>query len=165
MAVTTQNSTQYEALYGTTLSTLYPTELHGELKIAYVSHAQSGAGDSGSIVYAVKLPPGRVRLLGKLSNLYVNWTTALATMDVGWLAYTGLDGTAVAVDADGLDDGVNVDTAGNFNLCSVAACVATGYTKLFESRDGVTITFTSASTAIADGDNLVGTIAYVHAGS
>lgn len=161
MAVTTQNSTQYEALYGTSLSTLYPTEINGEVKIAYFAHDQSGAGDSSSIVYAVKLPPGRVRLIGKLCNVYVNWTTASATMDVGWLAYTGLDGTTVAADADGLDDGLDVDAAGNRNLCSVAACAATGYTKLFESRDGVTITFTTASTAIASGDDLVGTLAYV----
>lgn len=161
MAVTTQNSTEYEALYGSTLSTVYPTEYNGTLQTAYFVHDQSGAGDSGSLVYAIKLPPGRVRLIGKLSNVYVNWTTASATLDIGWLAYTGLDGTTVVADPDGLDDGLNVESAGNVNLCSVAACVATGYTKLFESRDGVTITFKTASTAIADGDDLAGTIVYV----
>lgn len=158
MAVTTQYSTQYttQQVSGGTLN---PDERDGRLRSAYFIHDQSGAGDAGSIVYTVKLPPGRVRLIGKLCNVYVNWTTASATMDVGWLAYTGMDGTAVAASADGLDDGLDVDAAGNKNLCSALA--ATGYTKLFESSTGVTITFKSASTAIASGDDLAGTLVYV----
>lgn len=158
MAVTTQYSTQYDTQV-VDGGTLNPDEFGGRVRTAYFEHDQSGAGDSGSLVYAVKLPPGRVRLIGKLCNVYVNWTTASATMDVGWLAYTGLDGTAVAVSADGLDDGLDVDAAGNKNLCSALA--ASGYTKLFESSTGVTITFKSASTAIASGDDLAGSLVYV----
>jgi len=39
--------------------------------------------------------------------------------------------------------------------------VATGGTKVFNSRDGVVIRATSADTAIVSGDDLVGALLYV----
>lgn len=164
MAVTTQYSELGNFQNGTTSTAgaYFGDVFNGQLKVARVVHAQDGAGDSGSIVYAAKLPPGRVLLLGALCNVYVNWTTVSATMDVGWAAYTGQDGVAVIADPDGLDDGLDVDTAGAVALGSALA--ANGGTKLFTSKDGVWITFKSASTAIADGDDLDGYLVYVAAG-
>jgi len=160
MAVTTQESVEYAKAYSTTPPTkLKPDELHGRLRIARFVHDQSGAGDATSDVAAVKLPPGRVTVLGLLSSVYVNWTTASATMDVGWDAYTDFDGTAVAADPNGLDDGTDVDTAGVQNIGSVLATA--GNVKTFESKDGVVIRFTSQDTAIVDGDDLSGYIVYV----
>ena len=151
MAVTTQYSTEYDKGYITQSDKLQTTEAHGRVRMAYFVHDQSGAGDATSSVAIVKLPPGRVRVLGKQSNVYVNWTTASATLDAGWDAYTDLAGDAVAADPNGLDDGVSVETAGNINLGSALA--ASGYTKVFESQDGVVLRLTSQDTAIAAGDD------------
>lgn len=165
MAVTTQYSTEYDQVYVDSPPTMLSTaEWHGRVRVAYVTHAQSGAGDATSSVALCKLPPGRVRLLLGSSFLYVNWTTTSATMDLGWDAYTDLSGTAVAADPNGLADGIDVDAVGlrsGEDLVTLAAIQATGGTKVFESKDGVVIRATSQDVAIVDGDDLVGYFLYV----
>jgi hypothetical protein len=160
MAVTTQESTQYANTYTTRPVVMNnTTDVHGRMRIAYFEHTQSGAGDATSSVAVAKLPPGRVRLLGALSNVYVNWTTASATMDAGWDAYTELDGTAVVADPNGLDDGIDVDAAGATALGSVLASAASS--KVFESKEGVTIRLTSQDVALAASSAVAGYIVYV----
>lgn len=159
MAVTSQESTEYTNVYTTSPPTKNPaSDWHGRLRIAVFTHDQSGAGDATSSVAICKLPPGKVRIFGKLSHAYINWTTASATIDFGWDAYNDFDGTAVAADPDGLDNGVSVESAGNINFCSVLA--TGGYMKSFESRDGVVLRLTSQDTAIVSGDDAVGVIVY-----
>ena len=159
MATTTQYSTEYDQAYVTASGNLQTNEMAGRVRVAFFTAAQSGAGDAGSSVALVKLPAGKVRLLAAQSKAYVNWTTGSATLDLGWDAYTDIDGAAVAADANGIDDGVDVDTAGFQTFGS--ALTATGGTKVFESQSGVVIRATSADTAIADGDDLVGALLYV----
>lgn len=166
MAVTHQESVQYE-----NVATDLPREMNpvsswgGKVQIAYFQHDQSGAGEVTSDVALVKLPAGRVRVLLPLSSAYINWTTGSATLDLGWDAYTGLDGVAVAADPDGLIDGLDVDAVGQFNLGTYAglpaAIKALGGTKEFASKDGLVLRATSQDQALASGDDLVGFIAYV----
>ena len=129
----------------------------GRLRVAYFASTQSGAGDATSSVEVVRLPPGTVTLLGRLCNIEHNWTTTSATMDVGWDAYTALDDSAVAADPNGLDDGIDVDTAGE---TTIGSAVAAGR-KQFASKDGVSIRLTSQDVAIADGDTAEGYLVYV----
>jgi len=42
-------------------------------------------------------------------------------MDIGWVAYNDADGAEVAVDVDGIVDGLDVDTAGYFSMESNTA--------------------------------------------
>lgn len=169
MAVTTQKSTEYTNATATPPTNNDTTDLHGRVRIASFVHDQSGAGDATSSVALFKLPAGEVRLSMEDVWMYVNWTTASATLDLGWDAYTGQDGTAVAADADGLVDGVSVETAGvlsgaNEDLVAAAGAgwtAANGYSKVFASKNGVVIRATSTDTAIADGDDLVGRMKYV----
>lgn len=158
MAVTSQKSDQYTNVTATPRVKQDAHAMSGKVRIAYVTHTQSGAGDATSDVALFKLPAGKVRLLGAMSHVYVNWTTGSATIDIGWAAYTDIDGTAVAASIDGIDNGVSVDTAGAITLGS--ELTATGYTKVFESQDGVVIMAASTDAAIADADTLAGTIAY-----
>ena len=164
MAVTTQESAQYAAVYTTKPAALVATSTWGgRLRSAYVSHTQSGVGDAGSSVALWKVPPGTVRLILPMSYLYINWTGTSAVLDLGWDAYTDLAGAAVAADPDGLIDGLDVDTAdvqGFEELGALAGLAATGYTKLFESKDGVTIRAT-APVALANADSMVGVLTYV----
>lgn len=168
MAVTTQNGTEYAAVYVTKPPALVSTAVwHGRVRQAFVSHTQSGAGDAGSSVALFKLPPGTVRLILPLSYLYVNWTTASATLDLGWDAYTALDGTAVAADADGLINGLDVDTADVYGFeeltasAGAGATTANAYAPVFTSRDGVVIRATSTDVALADASALAGVLTYV----
>lgn len=159
MAVTSEYSTEYDTAYVSESGKLRPDQAAGRVRCAYFTHDQSGAGDATSSVALAKLPAGNVRLLSSQSKAYVNWTTASATLDLGWDAYTDPDGAAVAADPNGIDDGLNVDTAGYQTFG--AALTATGGTKLFQSQDGVVIRATSQDTAIASGDDLVGYLLYV----
>lgn len=164
MAVTTQESDLYAFQTNSTsnIGEFFASE-NGKLHAAYFVHDQSGAGEAGSSVALVRLPPGRVRLILPLSYLYVNWTTASATLDLGWDAYTDIDGSAVVADPDGLIDGLDVESADVFGaeeLTTLAGLAASGWTKLFESKSGVVIRATSPG-AIASGDDISGVLTYL----
>ena len=161
MAVTTQKSTEYTNATATPVTLNEANVYHGRVRIAYFTHDQDGVGDAGSSVALCSLPAGKVKVLLKSSNAYVNWTTSSATLDLGWDAYTDIDGDAVALDIDGLIDGLSVDTVGYFTLeGALAAVKATGGTYTFETQSGVVIRATSP-TAMVDGDDLVGYLLYV----
>lgn len=163
MAVTTQNSTEHANTVAVPAVNNGPTELLGRVRVAAFTCTQSGAGDATSSFALFKLPAGKIRVLLAQSWAYVNWTTAAATLDLGWDAYTGQDGVAVAADPNGLIDGLDVETAGMFQLVSnIAALLLTGGNHVFESQDGVVIRATSQDVAIVDLDDLVGSILYVH---
>jgi len=139
---------------------LSPVEHHGKVRYAKVTYLQVAAGDAGDLIQLCKLPAGRVRLIGRLSSLYHNLTTATNFADIGWAAYVGLDGIAVDADPDGLDDNIDVETAGTILVGTVAAVLAVGGNKLFESQEGVIITLTSVEIP-AENDTIDGFIAYV----
>lgn len=135
------------------------SDMTGKLRAAHFSWAKSAvAGEAGDVIEIVKLPAGRVRLLGLLSTIMQNFTTASNTIDIGWKAYTDLDGVAVVADPNGLDNGINVEATGNIHIGTVL--VATNNEKLFESQSGVIITVTSVG-IIAALDSMYGTIVYV----
>lgn len=165
MAVTHDNSVELDNVITDEPREMNPvSSWGGKLQIAFFTHDQSGTGDAGSDVGIVKLPAGRVRVILPLSQAYVNWTTGSALVDLGWDAYTGLDGVTVVADADGLANDIDVESAGLFNFGAFgtmpAAIKATGGTKVFTSKDGVTLRATSP-TAMVSGDDLVGYIIYV----
>jgi hypothetical protein len=165
MAVTHDNSVELDNVITDEPREMNPvSSWGGKVQFAFFTHDQSGTGDAGSDVGLVKLPAGRVRVILPLSKAYVNWTTGSALLDLGWDAYTGLDGVAVVADPDGLADDIDVESAGFFDLGAYAtlpaAMKATCGTKVFTSKDGVTLRATSP-TAMVSGDDLVGYIAYV----
>ena len=161
MAVTTQLSAEYTIQTTTPIVNSNTVDKHGKLRTLFFSHDQDGAGDANSTVTLGKLPAGKVKILGGLSRFYCNWVTSTQTMDIGWKAYTDLDGDAVALDVDGMVDGLDVDAVGYFDMeGNTAAGKLKGGNYTFESRDGVEIT-ALAIAALADGDDLCGYITYV----
>ena len=140
---------------------LSPVDHHGRLRVAFFSFLNGAvAGDAGAVIQLCKLPAGRVRLLGRLSSIYHNMTTASNTILIGWAAHTDLDATAVAADPNGLDNSIDVEAAGTINVGTVAALLATCGQKLFESQEGVIITLTSVG-IVAAADVLQGHLTYV----
>jgi hypothetical protein len=161
MAVTTQLSAEYTIQTTTPIVNSNTTDKHGKYRTLFFSHDQDGAGDANSTVTLGKLPAGKVKIIGGLSRFYCNWVTGSQTMDLGWKAYTDLNGDAVALDVDGLVDGLDVDAVGYFDMeGNTAAGKLKGGTYTFESRDGVEIT-ALAIAALVDGDDLCGYITYV----
>lgn len=159
MAITLQNSTEHAAGVVNQTRKLILHELGGTVKCAFFTHTQAGLGDATSSIALFKLPPGRIRLLASQSKAHFNWTTAVATADLGWDAYTDRDGSAVAADPNGLDDGIDVELAGFQTFGAIVT--AAGGTKVFESESGVVIRMTSQDVAIADTNTLVGYMLYV----
>lgn len=172
MAVLTEYSAAYTNSYVTVPSVMnMPTEDQGVLQFKYCTHTFSATADVTSSVALFKLPPGRVRLILPLSWAYVNWTTGSATMDLGWDAYTDMDGATVIADPDGLIDGLDVDAVGfrNFVTSAVNATSsnftttgveAQGGTLLFQSKSGVVIRATSQDVAEVSGDTFAGFFVY-----
>ena len=158
MAITLQESTEYTNLTASPPVIQDKTILGGQIAYAMFTATQSGVGDATSSFAVVKLPAGRVRLLGLSSHMHVNWVTAVATMDVGWDAYEDFSGATVVADPNGIDDGIDVDAVG-FQTMG-ALLTGTGSTKVFESKEGVVIRLTSQDVALADGDTAIGYIAY-----
>ena len=136
-------------------------ELHGKVRIARFDYDQVAQGAIGTIIQLCKLPAGRIRLLGRESALYHSALDTGVTLDVGWAAYTDFAGDAVALDAAGLDDGVDVAAAGVVRLGTVAAVLAECQTKVFESQEGVVIMGTIGVAVIPADGVLKGYIAYV----
>ncbi len=162
MAVTVQKSVELTNADATPIVKANTTEMHGVIRIAFFTHAQAGVGDTGSSIGLCRLPAGRVRLLASMSKAYVNWTTSSATLDLGWDAYTNTAGATVAADADGLVDGLAVDTVGFQTFeGAIAANLLMGGAYVFDSQDGVVIRATATDNAQVAGDDLVGYLAYV----
>lgn len=161
MAVTTQLSTEYTNATATPIVKADTTGDKGKLRTLAFTHNQSGAGDANSTVTLGKLPAGKVKIIGGLSRFYCNWTQGSQTMDIGFEAYTDLNGDAVTADPDGMVDGLDVDTAGYFTMeGNTAATKLLGGNHTFESQGGVVIV-AKAISAMVDDDDLAGVITYI----
>jgi hypothetical protein len=160
MAVTTEYSAQYTESYVTVPAKVPEThEWAGRIRLAFFEFTQgAAAGDAGSLAYLVKLPAGKVRVLLNESYIASSALGASRTMDTGWVAYTGDDGVAVAVDPNGLDDGVDVSSAVAF---SPIGTVGGSETKLFESQGGVVLTAQVNDGTIPAAATIKGYFAYV----
>lgn len=174
MGVLTEYSDAYTNSFVTVPPVMnHPTEDGGVLQMKYFRHAFSATADATSSVALCKLPAGRVRLLLPLSWAYINWTTSSQTLDLGWDAFTAMDGSTTAADPNGLIDGLDVDAVGFRNFVgnatgalntnfTVAGVEALGGTYLFESKSGVVIRATSEDTAGVSGDTIAGFLVYTH---
>lgn len=159
MATTTQDSAQLANSAAEPRVMNPTTDAHGRLRFARFSFTQSGAGDAGSIARLVRLPKGRVRVILPLSRVAFSAMGASRTMDVGWESYAEADGSGdVAADPNGLDDGVDVSSAG---AVVPGGTLGGDETLLFDTLAGVVLTAQINDGTIPDGATLSGHVAYV----
>lgn len=161
MAVTTQKSTQETNRTATPVTPAEAYDYHGKKRIAYFSFTQSGAGDANSLANLVTLPPGKVRLLKTKSELVCSAFGAGRTLDIGYLAHTNLDGTAVVASVDAILDGADVSAAAKVICGAGTNALGTDPTILLNSREGVTIQAKCLGDTLPDGATLKGFFAYV----
>ena len=161
MAVTIQNSVEHAATLAIPTVKAGTTADKGKLRTLAFTHNQAGVGDAGSTIVLGKLPAGTVKIIGGLSRFYVNIVAGSATIDIGWQAYVDANGADVALDVDGMVDGLDVDTVGFRSMeGNTAATKLLGGNHTFSSRDGVVIAVKSIA-ALADDDDLSGVITYI----
>jgi hypothetical protein len=158
MAVTTENSTQMTRIEGTPPKVVPTHDWHGRMRAARFDFTQgAAAGDVASFQRLVKLPAGKVRVHLAHSRIAHSAFGAARTLDLGWEAYTGDDGVAVVADPNGLDDGVDVSSAGNYNPVGT---VGGDETFLFESQEGVVIAAQTNDDTIPAAATLKGVLYY-----
>lgn len=119
--------------------------------------ADPGAGDANSTIALVDVPAGIYRYLVFLSRIYYSAFGTARTMDVGWDAYTNVDGTAVLADEDGIHSAQDVAAAGSF---SPGDELTTG-SKLFDSQSGVRIRAKVEAAALGAGETLDGYLVFM----
>jgi hypothetical protein len=153
----TQESTQF-AQASATPPTMVPVyNWHGRLRLYWFTH-ETSAGADGDTIALIQLPAGSVRMILPLSRLFFDAFGAARTLDLGWEAYTDLDGAAVAADPNGLDDGIDVSSSGSV---VPGGTVGEDETKLFQSQGGVVITGQINDAAITASLTLSGYFAVV----
>jgi len=145
-------SNPYEIQVGTTQDRNPSYAVSGKLRYAhllYTVDASSGTGSGGALantdeVNLIQLPPNARLMCVDCVYSFSATQGSSTTIDVGWRAYTNVDGTAVAEDKDGLCDAmiatVTVPTKwapGTFN-----ALVDGAGTYRFDSKAPVTIFMT-----------------------
>ena len=159
MAVTQEQSDQITNQVAVPPVMANANEIHGKFRILYFNFTQgAAAGDAGSLAELVKIPAGSVRVILPLSRIAFSAMGASRTMDLGWLAYTDLNNDAVAADPNGLDDGVDVSSAGSVNP---SGTVGGAETYLFESNGGLTLTAQINDGTIPAAATLDGYIVYI----
>lgn len=150
MAVTNQNSAQYDA------DRLYPVEYGGKVRISYFEFTQiTAAGDALSTAELCRLPMGRIRILPQNSRIAWSAFGASRVLDVGFRAYVTEGNAAVAEVANQLVNDIDVSSAG--------AGVAIGTLLKFDifSTKGVVVFAQVAGGTIPLAATLKGYIAYV----
>lgn len=153
MAVTHELSTQAAIAADPTLGKINPTE-SGVLRIARFTFTQgAAAGDATSTATLVRMPAGRVRILGALSEVRFSAFGASRLLDVGRPAVVDITGETVAASTNGLADDINVASAGRAALVGEMGVDTPG---------GFPIVATVAGGTIPAAATLSGYIAYLH---
>lgn len=160
MAVTTESSDEFTNQNATPPTVMDSITNGGKVHFAKVTFTQgAAAGDASSTVDIIDLPAGKVRFLGNMSTLVFSAFGAARVLDLGWLAYNDQNGTAVALDVDGLDDGIDVSAAGRSSLGTNTA-ITNGDSYVFHSQSGVTLQATVLGGTIPAAATVEGVIAY-----
>lgn len=160
MAVVNVNSDQVALASADPAEFVDVSEWGGRTRRQYFSFAQGAvAGDATSVQTLCTLPAGRLRIIINQSCVANSAFGAARTLDVGYAAYTGKDGVAVAADPDALTTAViDVSAAATNNL---AAAAGADPTLFINSRDGVTIESVVAGGTIPAAATLYGYITYM----
>ena len=151
MAITAQYSTQAAIFADPSLGRIEPTD-SGALRLARFDFVQNGAGDANSTAALVRMPAGKVRIIGPLSRLAFSALGTSRTLDVGRTAATKLDGDELAADDDAFAAAIAAATAGSAALTGEV---------LVETRDGFTLEAKVKGGTIPNAATLSGYIAYL----
>lgn len=158
--MSTENSTEYGNTVASPPRRNRPDQQHGRVRIASFTHTQAAQGAAGSLVNLCILPPGRGRILKKMSWAMVSALGSSRTMDIGHTGWTKMDGTEQAASADVLADGVDVSSATSAAL-GVGTNADDSAVLVYDSKDQIVIQALIAGDTLDAGETFEGYIAYV----
>jgi hypothetical protein len=161
-AVTTTDSTEYANETAAPPVKCPAYTKGGKKRIAYFSFTQgAAAGDANSLANLCKLPAGKVRVFKTQSEFVCSAFGAGRTLDIGYLAHTKADGTAVAASVDAILDGADVSAAAKVICGAGTNALGTDPTILFDSKEGVSIQAKCLGDTLPVGATLKGFFTYV----
>lgn len=165
MAVLALQTTEAASVDTSVGGRLYNTQKWGTLRLLYFTLAAVAvAGDATSTVDLCKLPPGKLRILPKLSWLKSTAFGAGRTLSVGFAAYNDSAGAAVAADPTALLSALDVSAA--INASNLGAPVANTAQKYdVYSQGGILIRARVNVDTIPVNTTLEGYIAFVMSGA
>lgn len=135
-----------------------PADITGKVRIQYFSYTQGAVvADIASTFDLLQLPPGRIRILSKLSN--VSWSAlgAARTMSIGLRAYTLMSGVAEPVQAALLDSAKDWSAAG---VAAIGTALLKDQSIGLTSQAGITVFATIAGGTVPVGATISGWLAY-----
>jgi len=157
MALTTEKSTQETARTATPPVKMAGHEYNGQKRIFNFDFTQgAAAGDASSLANLVTIPPGVYRLLKRESHLVCSAFGAARVLDIGYLAHTKADGTAVNASQDTILDGADVSAIANVQCGTGTNGLGTSPSILFDSKEGVTIQAICLAATLPAGATLKG---------
>lgn len=132
---------------------------YGKLRFQEITFTKVGAGADGDDIRLIKLPPGRVTLLGgKLSFLRFSAFGASRVWKLGYLAYKNKLGVDVAQSLSAIQSAVDISAAVETHLLLAAQAAFGSIT--FESLSGVTLIGEVTGGTIPDGATIGGGLVY-----
>jgi hypothetical protein len=165
MAVTVETSVELANQLAHPPVEMESNYIYGKVRVYVINFTQgAAAGDIASTQRLIRLPAGKIRLLGASSWLKNSPYTATAVIDVGWEAYRDPKGVVVVADPDGLTVGRLATASTIWSLVvdddDVAGAAGAGLsdnlTKVFESSSGVVISASNRVATIPAGATLKG---------
>lgn len=147
MAITNQDSTQIANLAAFPPVINPAMDMGARTRASAFDFTQSGAGDAGSSVNAIKLPGGKLRVM----QMHIDHSAigAGALLAIGHGGYSDGEGNPVAADPNFFATGLDVAAAG-------AKQVSLGYAKYLDTPGGFTLTLTVTGAGIPDAATLSG---------
>ncbi len=129
------------------------SDWNSKLRVSYCKLTFTAAGyttASAGDIKLIRMPAGKVRILGDLSRIVCAAGTSTSDLDIGYAAYTGEDNVAVVADEDGYS--ASIDVGGG----AINAALKTGAVIEHSSRSGfdVVCSFDTANSP-ASGDLLL----------
>ena len=117
-----------------------------KLRCSYSKVTYAGTTGTAGVIRLMKLPAGKLRILGFLSRIAGVHSVAALRYDIGYLAHTQEDGTPVVADPNGLASAQDPDTT--------AVLDETTEIREFDSREGVEVQATIQAGTLTAGDVL-----------
>ncbi len=114
-------------------------------------------------IYLIKLPPGRLRVISKLSGFLMANGAAGANVALGYAAYTAANGTATAANTVHFKAAGLVNAVGDLVNASCFTAPTNGMA-LFDTQDGVDIIATISDANAAANGTFSGWVTYSYLG-
>ena len=141
MAAITEKSNQMLDNTATPFRAQDPRNWEAPIRLMYFNYtrsAQAAAGDAGSIIELVRIPPGQIRLILPNSVIFFKtFPSSNTKLSIGHRAYTDRNGTEISQSLTSVFTSLTVDAAGSQFLFDKE--IGDDQTQAFDTVEGLTL--------------------------